>query len=404
MEVLVRGIKRIGLHINTFIGLVLVAAGIGTLGGLIGTAFHVSVDMAAKTRTENEWIIWLLPIGGILISIIYRLMKTCGKGTNCIIDSIQSGEEIPVLLAPAMFLSTFITHLFGGSAGREGAALQIGGSMGYGIGKFLKLDEKGIRMMTLCGMASIFSALFGTPLGAAFFTLEVANVGYFYYSYLVPCVSASLVAYWIALSLGVTPTRFLITSEINLSPILVLKVVAIGAVAAAVSIIFCLSMHWGEYYFKRFIKNQELRIATGGIIIIALTYLVGSYDYNGAGMAFISSAMIGPVFPLAFLIKIIFTAITVGSGYKGGEVLPSFFIGATLGSFLSSFLGVPTDIAASLGLIAVFCGAVNCPIASIVLAIELFGTSEILLFGIVCTTSYMLSGNYKLYSSQKIID
>ena len=317
--------------ICTFLKWLVIAGVTGGIGGLVGSAFHLSVNWAAAFRAAHPWLLWLLPIGGLLIAAIYRLTKMENKNTNAIIDAIHFGDKVPLLLVPAIYLSTVITHLFGGSAGREGAALQIGGSLGCYVGQLFHLDEKDMRIATLCGMSAVFSALFGTPLTATIFALEVISVGVFYYSALVPCIVASLAALAISNAFGIAPTHF--TFALTAAPrLLLLRVAALAAVCSLMSILFCVTMHGTERLFAGRIQNPWLRIAAGGAIVVVLTLLVGTGDYNGAGMDVITRAIEGgQAAPDAFFWKLLFTAVTIGSGFKGGEVVPTFFIGATLG-------------------------------------------------------------------------
>ncbi len=364
--------------VRTFLKWLVIAGVTGGIGGLVGSAFHLSVNWAAAFRAAHPWLLWLLPIGGLLIAAIYRLTKMENKNTNAIIDAIHFGDKVPLLLVPAIYLSTVITHLFGGSAGREGAALQIGGSLGCYIGQLFHLDEKDMRIATLCGMSAVFSALFGTPLTATIFALEVISVGVFYYSALVPCIVASLAALAISNAFGIAPTHF--TFALTAAPrLLLLRVAALAAVCSLMSILFCVTMHGTERLFAGRIQNPWLRIAAGGAIVVVLTLLVDTGDYNGAGMDVITRAI------------------------EGGQAAPTFFIGATLGCVLGGLLGIPAGFAAALGLVCVFCGAVNCPIASIVLSIELFGAGQLVYFALACGIAYMLSGYFGLYSSQKIL-
>jgi len=389
--------------ILTFFKWALIAVITGALGGLVGSAFHMSVSWAASFRGGHPWLIWLLPAAGLAVAGIYRLTRMENKNTNAIIDSIHSGDKVPLPLVPAIFFSTVITHLFGGSAGREGAALQIGGSLGNYVGRLLRLDEKDMRLATLSGMSAVFAALFGTPLTAAVFALEVISVGVFYYSALVPCLIASLVAMGISLLLGIAPTRFIMTAP-DLEPLMLGRAALLSALCAAVSIVFCLAMHGTERLFAKKLKSPYLRPVVGGALLAALTLLVGRDTYNGAGMESIALAVEqGQAAPLAFLLKLLFTAITIGSGFKGGEVVPTFFVGATFGCVAGPLLGMGAPFAAGLGLICVFCGAVNCPIASIMLSIELFGAQGLIYFALGCGIAYMLSGYFGLYSSQKIM-
>lgn len=387
----------------TFVKWLIIAGVTGGIGGVVGSMFHLSVTWAAQLRGIYPWMLWLLPVGGLFIAGIYHMARMENENTNAIIDSIHFGDNVPLLLVPCIYLGTVVTHLFGGSAGREGAALQIGGSLGCYIGRLFRLDEKDMRLATLCGMSAVFAALFGTPLTATLFALEVISVGVIYYSALVPSIVASLVAYGISIAFGIAPTRFSIIIE-PIETVMLLKVAVLAIACSVMSIVFCITMHSTEHFLAKRIPNGYLRIALGGAAVVALTLLVGTGDYNGAGMEVIQRALEqGRAAPAAFFWKLVFTAITIGCGFKGGEVVPTFFIGATLGCVLGPLLGIPASFAAAIGLVCVFCGAVNCPIASIALSVELFGSTELIYFALACGVAYMLSGYSGLYSSQKIM-
>ena len=387
----------------TFLKWLLIALVTGAVGGAVGSMFHVSVQWATELRGTYPWLLYLLPVGGILVAAMYRLSRMQNENTNAIIDSIHFGDDVPLLLVPCIYFATVMTHLFGGSAGREGAALQIGGSLGCYIGRLVHLDAKDMRIATLCGMSAVFSALFGTPLTATVFALEVISVGVFYYSALVPCTVAAVTAYGVAHVCGIAPTRFAVAAAV-LEPMMLLRVAGLAILCSIMSILFCVTMHGTEHALAKRIPNDYLRIILGGAVVVGLTLLVGTTDYNGAGMEIITAAIEhGRAAPEAFLLKLVFTAITIGCGFKGGEVVPTFFIGATLGCVAGPLLGIPAGFAAALGLVCVFCGAVNCPIASIVLSVELFGASALIYFALACGIAYMLSGYFGLYSSQKIL-
>ena len=392
-----------GKYFRTFYRWVLLSTLTGAICGLVGSAFNLTVSRVTSFRGGNHWLIFLLPIGGVLIAALYHVTKTEGAGTNKIIDSVHEGKKVPVLLVPVIFVSTAITHLVGGSAGREGAALQIGGGIGFRVGKLLHLDEKDMPLVTLCGMSAVFAALFGTPLTATIFALEVISVGVLYYSGFIPCLVASMVAYGISRLIGIESMGFEIIFE-PLEIVMILRCCALAVICALVSIVFCVAMHRTERLAAEKIKNTYLRGICGGVMLIALTLIVGSYDYNGIGTETIERALSGADTPdWAFFWKIVFTAITIGFGFKGGEIVPTFFIGATLGCVVGPILGMPAGFAAAIALVAMFCGAVNCPIASIILSVELFGSANLIYFALACGISYMLSGYFGLYSSQKII-
>ena len=313
-----------------------------------------------------------------------------------------------------MFLSTIITHLVGGSSGREGAILQIGASVSAWLGRLARLDENGLRIITMCGMSAAFSALFGTPLAAAVFAMEVISVGVMYYAAIVPCVVSAVTGLWVARQLHVPGTAFALTGIPATTPLSVVKVVGMGVLFALLSILFCFVMHGAHKLYDRFLPNRLVRVIVGGCIVIGLTYLVwlwnpGTYDYNGAGEAVIHAAIEGHARPEAFLLKILFTAVTLGAGFKGGEIVPVFFTGSVFGCVAAPLLGLPAAFGAGLGLVSLFCGVTNCPLTSILLALELFGGTDgfspqnLALFAVSIAVSYMLSGYYGLYSEQKIM-
>lgn len=382
----------------------LALAGItGLLCGLIGSAFHISVGYVTQLREAQPWLLYLLPLAGLAIVAVYKLFRTEGEGTNDIIDAVHLGKPLPILLLPSIFIGTVLTHLCGGSAGREGAALQMGGTIGYWSSRLFKLDDRDRRTATLCGMAAFFSALFGTPLAATMFAMMVISVGTFYLAAFIPCFTASLVAYGISILLGVAPTRFAVDVP-AIVPMTLLRVGILAALCAWLSAIFCKLLRLCEHKAAKWFKSAWLRAFVGGAAIIILALALGTTDYNGAGMDVITAAVEqGKAAPEAFIMKLIFTCITLSAGFKGGEVVPSFFIGATFGCAAAPLLGLPAGFGAAVGLVCVFCGATNCPVASIFLAIELFGGGGVLYFALGCGVSYMLSGYNGLYSSQTIV-
>ena len=401
MERLKERVAHIGQYAVTLLKWMVLGGVIGLVGGIIGSLFHIGVDTATQARLAHPWVLYLMPVGGLAIVGLYRLTKTEGKGTNDIIASVHFGEQVPGLLVPVIFVSTVITHLCGGSAGREGAALQIGGGIGYQAGRLLRLGEKDLPLATLCGMSGVFAALFGTPLTATVFALEVISVGVLYYAGLVPCLTAALTGYLVSVVMGVPPTRFTVTVP-GLEVRTMLLVMVLALLCAVVSILFCRGLHGVEHLLKRTLKNPYLRVAVGAAVLIGLTLLTNG-DYNGAGMEVIGRAIAGQADPWAWVWKLLFTAITIGCGFKGGEVVPSFFVGAAFGCVAAGWLGLPAGFGAAMGLVSVFCGAVNCPLASIILSVELFGSGDLLYFAMACSISYLISGYCGLYSSQTIL-
>lgn len=401
MERLKERVAHIGQYAVTLLKWMVLGGVIGLVGGIIGSLFHIGVDTATQVRLAHSWVLYLMPVGGLAIVGLYRITKTEGKGTNDVIASVHFGEQVPGLLVPVIFVSTVITHLCGGSAGREGAALQIGGGIGYQAGRLLRLGEKDLPLATLCGMSGVFAALFGTPLTATVFALEVISVGVLYYAGLVPCLTAALTGYLVSVLMGVPPTRFTVTVP-GLEVRTMLLVMVLALLCAVVSILFCRGLHGVEHLLKRTLKNPYLRVAVGAAVLIGLTLLTNG-DYNGAGMEVIGRAIAGQADPWAWVWKLLFTAITIGCGFKGGEVVPSFFVGAAFGCVAAGWLGLPAGFGAAMGLVSVFCGAVNCPLASIILSVELFGSGDLLYFAMACSISYLISGYCGLYSSQTIL-
>ena len=396
--------QQFGEYVRSVGKWLLVALITGAIGGPLGTLFHMSVEQSNRIFDAHTWLVWLLPVGGLVIVWLYSITHmTQSTGTDEVIGSVRTGHHLRLVMAPLIFISTVLTHLLGGSAGREGAALQLGGSIGVKVGKLLRLDDRDMHIITLCGMSALFSALFCTPLTAVFFAIEVISVGVMYYAALLPCTVASLLSYAIALLLGAHPMNF--TVDIPAASWSVLWRVAVLAVlCAGVSILFCLAMRESGHLFKKAFPNPYIRIVVGGFALILLTYLCGSNNYNGSGTAFIFLAVNdGTAAPAAFLWKMLFTAVTIGCGFKGGEIVPTLFIGSSFGCVAGSLLGLDPRLAAAIGMIAVFCAVVNCPVASIILSIELFGANGLLLFAPACVISYILSGNYGLYHEQHIM-
>lgn len=376
----------------------------GIVCGIFGVIFHSFVEDATWYRGEYPWLIYFLPFAGLAIVMIYRMSYMAyDGGTNTIISSIRSNDKVPFTMTPLIFVSTILTHLFGGSSGREGAALQIGGSTGYTVGHALRFEESELQIVTMCGMSGMFAALFGTPITAAIFSMEVISVGVIYYVALVPCLISALFGYAIASAMGIEPVSYIVEGIPEFGLVSMVQVVALSAVCALISIIFCVTMHQVGHIYQSKIKNQYTRIFIGGCLVVVLTLIIGCRDYNGAGMNIISNAICGNVKPESPFLKIIFTALTLGAGYKGGEIVPTLFIGATFGNLMGNILGLNPCFGAAIGMVALFCGVVNCPIASMILSIELFGTEGILFFSMASGVSYMLSGYYGLYSSQKIM-
>lgn len=397
-------IKVSARYVAAFLRWTLTGVLIGLLCGLVGAIFAIAVDWATQVREAKGWLLYLLPLSGLLIVGLYKLFKLPPSiGTDRIIETVRTQEKIPIAMAPAIFISTVCTHLCGGSSGREGAALQLGGSIGAAVGNLTHPDPNADtrRIFELCGMAALFSALFGTPITAAIFVLEIIDVGRFNDRALLPCIISAVSANLMARFVGAPVEPFALAAGLlPVTPVSALQAAGVGIACALVSILFCAAMHISAKLQKRYLPNDFLRIAVGGSAVILLTLLVGVRDYNGGGMHSIICALEGKASNAAFLFKILFTAVTLGAGFKGGEIVPSFFVGATLGCTVAGLLGMPAALGAGLGMVGLFCGVTNAPLAAMMLSVELFGTEYLPLFGVATAVSFMLSGHFSLYHEQ----
>ena len=396
--------KAVGFDFFAYFLSILISIVIGVGVGAYSTAFAMLINLITGFRQEHMWLIFLLPAGGVLIVLFYHFLKTYESlGTNRVLLSISEDQKLPIKMTPLITFGTAITHLFGGSAGREGAALQIGGSLGTSFAQLLKFPKKESIILTLCGMSAAFSAMFGTPLTATIFAMEVVSIGIMHYSAIVPCAISSLSAMLISRVMGYTPDVF---PQIDFSAFTWqygLKAIVLGIACAIVSTLFCLLLNKSESFVKKAIKNPYYRTIAGGLLIVILTMLIGNGDYNGAGINIISQALSGGVVWYAFIAKAVLTTITLSCCYKGGEIIPTLFIGATFGCVFAPLIGIPSAQGAALAMIGVFCGVTNCPITSIVLCFELFGLKSLPMVLIVAAVAYRLSGYYGIYTGQKII-
>ncbi len=392
-------------YILSFLKWTALGASAGVIVGLAGAAFAYCLQLVTDFRTAHPLLVLGLPLAGLLIVFLYHSAGIReSRGTNLVLASIRTDEPIPFAMAPLIFAGTVLTHLFGGSAGREGAALQLGGSIAQNLARRLRLSSGSRKLLTMCGMSACFSALFGTPMSAAFFAMEVISVGIMHYSALVPCAVASVTAAYLSRLLGIAPARFSVSgipSEFSVPTML--RVFALAALCAGVSILFCVILKYTSAFYASCFKNSYLRAACGGILVAVFAMILRSQDYLGAGTQIIARAFAGEAVPLAFLLKIIFTAITLEAGFKGGEIVPTFFIGATFGCTAGALLGLNPSFAAAVGMLCLFCGVTNCPITTLFLSLELFGARGLLWYFLATAVSYMLSGYFSLYSKQKIM-
>lgn len=390
------------LHFRLLLRWCVLSLVIGSLLGVIGAVFVWCIGFGTEFRTAHKWCYLLLPVGGILIVWLYRVTHDKhDKGTNMVLASLRSEAELPVQMAPLIFISTIITHFVGGSAGREGAALQLGGSLGDLLGRLVRLREKDKRILIHSGMSAAFSAIFRTPVAAAVFAMEVGCVGTMQYAALVPCVIASLTASYVAELLGFPLAHYEVLSVPELTPVTAAKTLLLGMFCAALSIVFCIILHRAEHLMKRYFKNPYGRIAAAGGMLLLLGAIFRSEAYFGIGGETIVNAIGGRAVWYAFLLKMLFTAITLGGGFKGGEIVPSFFVGATFGCIFGQIVGISPSLCAAAGMVALFCGVTNCPLAALFISAELFGMNCVPFCLLVIAVSYLLSGYYGLYREQR---
>lgn len=381
------------------------AAMIGVIVGVVASAFSHALIAVNAFRAGHPAVVLALPLGGLLIVFLYRFFHDADdKGTNMVISSIHSSSNIPFRMAPLIFVSTVITHLCGGSAGREGAAIQLGGSIANKIGKQMKLSANDQHIIIMCGMSAGFSALFGTPLAATIFSLEVISVGIMHYSALVPCVTASMIGHFVAEFMKVPPEVFPVAGVPAMEAAMFFKVVLLSALFGAVSILFCMILHQAEHLYAHYLKNTYARIFAGGVLVLVASGLLGTDQYLGSGMGIIEHIFHeGETGKLTFLLKMVFTALTLGAGFKGGEIVPSLTIGAAFGCIMAPLFNLPVSLTAACGMAGVFCGVTNCPITSLLISFELFGFEGMPYYLTAVAVSYMLSGYYGLYHAQKIM-
>lgn len=391
-------------NLHYFIKWSLISSLIGIVTGVVGTVFGHAVLWCAAYFKANRWTLYFLPFTGLLIVWVYHLLREDkNRGTNTVIESISSNSDVTFGTAPAVFLGTLLTHISGGSAGREGAALQMGGSIGNQLGKLLKLDDKDKKIAVMCGMSGAFAALFGTPMAAALFSMEVISVGVMYYAALVPCIFSSFIGAAIAKHCLLKPEAFAIglIPEFNLKMAII--IIILGALSALIAGLFCIVLHGAAHVYEKYFPVPKKRIIAGGLMVIVLTILVGNIDYNGSGIHLIEKCFEGEVNYEAFLWKILFTAVTLEAGFKGGEIVPTLCIGATFGCSFAMLTGQPHGLMAACGMLALFAGVTNCPISTLLIGFELFGYEAMPYFVVVIAVSFTLSGYYSLYSSQKFV-
>jgi H+/Cl- antiporter ClcA len=385
--------------------------------GSLCAAVLWSLDAATSLRFAHPWLLFLLPLGGAGVALLYdRVGRPVEAGNNLILEQIHKpGTGVPFRMAPLIFLSTIVTHLFGGSAGREGTAVQLGGSLASAVARIFRVDASSMRILLMAGISAGFGAVFGTPLAGAVFGLEVLAVGCIDYSALVPCLAAGLMADWTCRAFGIQHAVYHIAfrddpaSALSGEPVLLMKSALAGLVFGLAALTFAEANHTLGGLLKRLVPSGPFRAAVGGLAVIGLVYLLGTRAYLGLGVwtsipgnPIIAGFFHSPVDPWSWALKMLFTVVTLSSGYKGGEVTPLFFIGAALGNALAGLMNAPIDLFAGIGFVAVFAGASNTPLASTIMGIELFGATDAVPIAIGCLVAYLCSGHSGIYLSQRI--
>ena len=378
---------------------------IGVFAGSASAVFLWSLEWATNYREANVWIIALLPIAGLIIGLSYHYFgESVVKGNNLLIDEYHTPKKvIPFKMAPLVFIATILTHLFGGSAGREGTAVQISGAIADQFTKIFKLSNLDRKIILIAGISAGFSSVFGTPLAGAIFALEVMVIGRIKFDAIIPSFLAAIFANYFCDIWQISHhTHYTISTVADLTPATVLWSLLAGIIFGLVSMLFSKSTHFWSNLFKKHIQYPPLRPVIGGVVIAVSVYLMGTTKYIGLGVPTIIDAFNIDLNSYDFFLKILLTSFTLGAGFKGGEVTPLFFIGATLGNVLIWFIPLPMPLLAGMGFVAVFAGATNTPIACTIMGIELFGIESGVFIALACTTSYLFSGHTGIYTAQII--
>jgi H+/Cl- antiporter ClcA len=391
---------------------------VAVLAGSASALFLWALDAVTQARWSHPWLLYLLPVGGVAVGFLYhRFGRRAEQGNNLILEEIhQPGGGVPIRMAPLVLVGTLVTHLCGGSAGREGTALQMGGSLAAGYGRWFRIRAENRRVLLLAGVAAGFGSVFGTPLTGAIFALEVVVVGRVQYDALVPVLVASVLGDATCAAWGIHHAMYHIAFASStqrfaaLSPRLLGATVVAGIIFGLTGKLFAELTHALQGAFKRLVPYPPLRPALGAAIVILLTWALGTRDFLGLGVSspdphgvsILAAFTPGGALPFSWWWKLLFTAVTLGAGFKGGEVTPLFFIGATLGHTLGVLAGGPVDLFAGLGFLAVFAGAANTPLACTIMGIELFGSPYLVYYATACFIAYYFSGHSSIYLAQRL--
>lgn len=398
-------LREFGLFLRTLLKWIALGGGVGALAGTASAIFLITLSWATQTRIDAPNLLYLLPAAGFVVGWVYHTFAgSAARGNNLVIEEVNANQStIPLRMAPLVLFGTIATHLFGGSAGREGTAIQMGASLADGLRRVLGLSAEDRRLMIMAGVSGGFGSVFGTPIAGFIFGMEVQSVGRVRYEGIIPCLTAALVGDWVTRLLGAAHSHYPHLAQLELDPLLLIKVVLAGIAFGITSLLFIELTHGVRYLARVLVRWAPLRPVLGGVVLVLLTLILGTHDYLGLSLPLIENSLDGVgVIGFAFLLKLIFTAVTLGTGFLGGEVTPLFVIGATLGYSLGRLLGVEPAVMASLGFVAVFAGASNTPLACAIMGIELFGGGSPIYLAVACFVAYLASGHRGIYVTQRI--
>jgi H+/Cl- antiporter ClcA len=398
-------LERARRHARTMLEWLFLGVLVGVASGVASAVFLHALEYVTRVRSGHEVIVYTLPVAGLVIGALYdRFGKPIKGGNNLIIDTVhEDSPQIPLRMGPMVLVGTVLTHLFGGSAGREGTAVQMGASLADLIAHRFKVGRETRRQLLAAGIAGGFGSVFGTPIAGTIFGLEVVSVGKMEYDALFPALVASVVGDLVTRRLGIVHTLYPSPAPLALSPLVLAKWAAFGLAVAATSVVFVELTHGLKRLLERRVPRLPLRMALGGVVVVALWRLSGTSDYLGLGVPTIVRAFSDPHLPwFAFAAKLVFTSVTLGAGFLGGEVTPLFFVGAALGNVLGRALGLPLDLAAGVGLAALFGAAANTPLALSIMAVELLGASVAPHVVIVSVIAYLMAGHRGIYPAQRL--